>query len=355
MNRLVGVVLVNYQDYAERFLTACRDSLRAQDYPAASFKIYLVDNASSEKSRAYLHGCYPEAKILERGDGNYCAANNLGFAEAIKDGCEYLVALNMDTEMKPDWLHKLVLALEDNTEAAIAQSKILLYPQTEAEKENPKINTLGNRLNFLGFGFTSAYREADREISAYPEISGYASGCCLMIRREVFESVGGWDDSYYMYHDDIELSLKVRLAGYKIVLAPQSVVFHKYEFKRSVRMLYYMERNRYLLAFGFYPLRLLIFLAPAFIIMSLGMLAFALAKGWAPTWFKVWGFFLKPATWINIRQARARIKWISKVPFSIVAKNLESRIDFSEINNPLLKYVGNPLLRLYWKGAKKLI
>lgn len=355
MNRLVGIVLVNYQDYAERFLTACRDSLRAQDYPAANFKIYLVDNASSLKSRTYLRGCYPEAKILERGDGNYCAANNLGFVEAIKDGCEYLVALNMDTEMKPDWLSKLVLALEENLEVGIAQSKILLYPQTEAERENPKINTLGNRLNFLGFGFTSAYREADREISAYPEIKGYASGCCLIIRKEVFDSVGGWDEGYYMYHDDIELSLKVRLAGYKIILAPQSVVFHKYEFKRSVRMLYYMERNRYLLTLGFYPLRLLIFLAPAFIIMSLGMLAFALVKGWAPTWFKVWGFFLKPRTWINIKKARTRIKKTSKISFSIIAENLESQIDFSEINNPLLKYIGNPLLRLYWNSAKKLI
>ncbi len=95
MSKLVGIVLVNYQDYAERFLTACRDSLRAQDYPASNLKIYLVDNASSLKSRAYLRACYPEAKILERGDGNYCAANNLGFFEAIKDGCEYLVALNM--------------------------------------------------------------------------------------------------------------------------------------------------------------------------------------------------------------------------------------------------------------------
>jgi GT2 family glycosyltransferase len=355
MSRLVGVVLVNYQDYAERFLTACRDSLRAQDYSSLNLKVYLVDNASSEKSRAYLWGCYPEAKILERGDGNYCAANNLGFTEAIKDGCEYLVALNMDTEMSVTWLSELVLALDKNPTAGIAQSKILLYPQTEAEKQNLKINTLGNRLNFLGFGFTSAYREPDREISAYPEISGYASGCCLMIRKEVFEAVGGWDESYYMYHDDIELSLKVFLAGYKIILAPQSVVFHKYEFKRSVRMLYYMERNRYLLVLGFYPRRLLIFLAPAFIIMSLGMLAFALAKGWAPTWFKVLGFFLKPATWINIKKTRRQIKKASKISFSAIAKNLESQIDFSEINNPLLKYVGNPLLRLYWKGAKKLI
>jgi GT2 family glycosyltransferase len=158
-----------------------------------------------------------------------------------------------------------------------------------------------------------------------------------------------------MYHDDIELSLKVRLAGYKIILAPQSVIFHKYEFTRSVRMLYYMERNRYLLVLDFYPLRLLIFLAPAFIIMSLGMLAFALVKGWATTWFKTVWFFFKPSTWINIKKARVRIKQISKISFLAFAKDMESQIDFSEINNPLLKYVGNPLLKIYWNCAKKLI
>jgi len=355
MSKLVGIVLVNYQDYAAKFLAACRDSLRAQNYPAAEFKVYIVDNASSEKSLAYLKTCYPEAKVLPRADGNYCAANNLGFKEAIKAACEYLVALNMDTELEANWLSELVLALDKNPEAGIAQSKILLYPPTESERQNLKINTLGNRLNFLGFGFTSAYQEANREISGYPEIEGYASGCCFITRREVFTNIDGWDDVYYMYHDDIEFSLKTRLADNKIILAPQSVVFHKYEFARSVRMLYYMERNRYLLALGFYPLKLLIFLAPAFIIMSLGMLVFALAKGWAATWFRVFGFFLKPATWKQIKTARVKIKKLSRIPFSVLAKNLESQIDFSEISNPLLKYVGNPLLKVYWQLVKKLI
>src|SRR5680860_414170 len=331
MSKLIGIVLVNYQDYAVRFLSACRDSLRAQNYSGANFKIYIVDNASSEKSQAYLSACYPEAKILARIDGNYCAANNLGFQAAINDGCEYLVAVNMDTEMPPDWLSELVLALDNNPEAGMAQSKILLYPKTESEAQNLKINTLGNRLHFLGFGFTSSYKDADREIDGYPEISGYASGCCLIIRQEVFTAVAGWDESYYMYHDDIELSLKVRLAGHKIILAPQSVIFHKYEFARSVRMLYYMERNRYLLVLNFYPLKLLIFLAPAFIIMSLGMLVFALVKGWVATWFKVFCFFLNPLTWMRIIAMRVKIKKISHISFLTLVSDMESQIDFSEI------------------------
>jgi GT2 family glycosyltransferase len=355
MNKTVGIVLVNYKDYAAKYLLACRDSLRIQNYLAGNFKVYIVDNSSSEKSFLFLTENYPEAKILPRHDGNYCAANNLGFREAIKDGCDYLITANMDTEMSPNWLQELISALENNLEAGIAQSKILLYPKNEEDKMRPLINTLGNRIHFLGFGFTSSYGLPDKVIDGYPEIKGYASGCCFATTPEVFNSVGAWDEVYYMYHDDIEFSLKARLAGYKIILAPKSVIFHKYEFSRSVRMLYYMERNRYLLVFSFYPLRVLLLLFPAFIIMSLGLFAFALFKGWASTWFKSFFYFLKLSSWQEIKRSRLNLKKISKLRFADVAKDIEGEVDFPEINNPFLKHIGNNLLDFYWSLVKKII
>jgi GT2 family glycosyltransferase len=355
MNKLVGIILVNYKDYAVQYLPACRDSLRIQSYPSENFKVYIIDNASSEESLNYLTENYPKAKILTRNDGNYCAANNLGFQEAIKDGCDYLVTANMDTEMKADWLTELVLALENNPEAGIAQSKILLFPKNAEEKMNPKINTLGNRLHFLGFGFTSSYNLADMIISGYPEITGYASGCCFITTPKVFQGIGGWNEDYYMYHDDIEFSLKAKLAGYKIILAPKSVIFHKYEFSRSVRMLYYMERNRYLLALSFYPVRLLLFLLPAFIMMGLGLFVFALFKGWLKTWFQTLFYFLRPASWKEIKKIRKEIKKISRLHFTDLTSDIEGKVDFPEINNPVLKYIGNHVLNFYWNQARKII
>ncbi len=355
MDKSVGIILVNYKDYAKHYLTACRNSLRQQNYSANKIKVYIIDNDSSSESLAYLGSLYPESKIIARADGNYCAANNLGFKEAIKDGCDYLVTVNMDTEMEPDWLYELVLALENNADAGISQSKILLYPEKLSSAAPLKINTLGNRLQFLGFGFTSHYNQADFLVEGYPEIKGYASGCCFITSPEVFLKIGGWDEEYYMYHDDIEFSLKARLTGYKIILAPKSVIFHKYEFARSVRMLYYMERNRYLLALNFYPAIVLFFLFPAFIIMGLGMLVFALMKGWGRTWFKALVYFVKPATWSKIYNARKSIAKIKKVKFSALAVDIEGKIDFPEINNPILKYLVNPVLNSYWSLVKKII
>ncbi len=355
MNKKVGIILINYKDYAARFLEACRDSLRAQDYPAELTKIYIVDNASTLETEKYLHDIYPEVIVLTRSDGNYAAANNLGFYRAMQDGCEYLVTANMDTVMASAWLSELVKALNDNLEAGIAQSKILLFPRTEEEKKSPRLNSLGNIIHFLGFGFTSGYGEPDRQVAGYPEIKGYASGCSFIIRAEIFKTIGGYSEEFYMYHDDLELSLKVRLAGHKIILAPQSIIFHKYEFSRSVRMLYYMERNRYLTILIYYPNRLFWLILPPLLAMDLVMLAYSLVAGWSKEKLRIWQYFLRHENFEKARLVREGVNKYKVINFSDIANDFAGRIEFQEIANPLLRYIGNPLMAGYWKLIKKII
>lgn len=355
MAKKVGIILINYGNYAERFLSACRDSLRTQNYPAELVNIYIIDNASTSESLAYLNQAYHGAIVLPRIDGNYAAANNLGFRTASADGCEYLITVNMDTEMAPDWLGELVAALDSNPDAGIAQSKILLYPKTESEKKTPKINSLGNIIHFLGFGFTDGYGQPDREISAYPEIKGYASGCSFIIRADVFKQVGGYNEEYYMYHDDLELSLKVKLLGSKIILAPKSVIYHKYEFTRSTKMVYYMERNRYLTLMIFYPWYFFILVGIPGVLMDLGMFFFSLINGWFKEELKIYAYFCRPKNYEMIRQERARVKEMKIVSFNKLARNFAGKIEFQEIANPILRYLVNPLFNLYWRIVKILI
>lgn len=355
MKKKVGIILVNYKDYAQRFLIPCRDALRQQNYPADLINIYIIDNDSTPESFLYLQTIYPEAQILSRPDGNYSAANNLGFKQAQAAGCEYLVTVNMDTEMAADWLNELVLALENNPEAGIAQSKILLFPKTEADQKLLKINSLGNVIHFLGFGFTSSYGEPDREILGYPEIKGYASGCSFIARAEVIYKIGGYNEEYYMYHDDLEISLKAKLAGYKIILAPRSVIYHKYEFARSAKMIYYMERNRYLTLLTFYPGYLLVLLGLPGVVMDIGMLFYSLISGWFKEEMKIYSYFFVGKNYDKILAERKKIRGLSVLSFSSVAKNFSGRIEFQEINNPVLKYGVNPLFNLYWQIVKKII
>jgi hypothetical protein len=352
MSKKVGIILVNYKDYALKYLSACRDALLAQTYSADFMTVFIVDNASSEESRIYLANNYPQAQVLPRLDGNYAAANNLGIKTALESGCEYLVMVNMDTEMAPSWLEELVKALELNPRAGIAQSKILLYPKNEAERRQPRINSLGNIIHFLGFGFTDAYGQPDRKIAGFPEIKGYASGCSFIMRREVLDKIGGYNEEFYMYHDDLELSLKAKMAGYQIILAPRSVIFHKYEFQRSTKMIYYMERNRYLTVLSFYSNRLLLLISPLALIMDIGMFFFSLLNGWFRSELKIYAYFLRPSTYRKIDQERQRLKKLTVVKFSQIAQNFSGRIIFQEINNPILRWIVNPLLNMYWRLIK---
>ncbi len=355
MTPKVGVILVNYKDYAQKYLAPCFASLRKQTYPAEPTHIFIVDNAATPVSQEFLKKHCPEAIVLARPDGNYAAANNLGARAALSAGCAYLVMANMDTEMEAEWLNELVKALDKNPEAGLAQSKILLYPKTAAGKARPKINSLGNIFHFLGFGFTSAYGEEDRELAGYPEITGYASGCAFIIRAALFEKIGGYNEDYYMYHDDTELSLKAKLTGAKIILAPRSVIYHKYEFQRHARDLYYQERNRRLVLLAFYPLYLLLLVFPAAFFMDLGLFFFSFFGGWLKTELKICAYFSCPAHYLKICRARRRLKKIAVMPFSRLAKNFSGRIEFQEINNPLLKYLVNPAFNFYWRVIKKII
>jgi len=350
---LVGIILVGYQDYANRFLKECWESLEKQSYPAEFFQVYLVDNCPLENGK-YVKENFPRIHYLSRSDGNYTAANNLGAQQAIKDGCEYLVMANMDTVFDRYWLEELVKAIEKKEEVGIAQSKVLLYPRSSAEKKEPIVNSWGNRLHFLGFGYTEGYKEKDREISGFPEI-GYASGCSFIISQKTFWQIKGYDEEYWMYHDDVEISWKVKLLGLKIVLAPRSVVFHKYEFSRSIRMVYYMERNRYLAMFHFYKGKTILLLIPAMLIMEGGMLVFSVIGGWLGAKLKADFYFCRPDVWKRIRAKRKFVAKIRKVSDRQITKDFSGKVLFQEIDNPLLKYIGNPFLNFYWKIVKLFI
>ena len=355
MSKKVGIILVNYKDYVNRFLEECRDTLRTQTYSKDLTNIYIVDNASSAESVTYIEKNYPEAIILKREDGNYSAANNAGIKQAIKDGCDYLVIANMDTSFDKDWLLEMIKTLESDDKIGLVQSKILLYPKDEEEKKHPKINSLGNIMHYLGFGFTSAYNEVDEGNERDIEIKGYASGCSFIIKKELIDKIGAYDEEYYMYHDDVEVSWKVKLAGYKIFLAAKSVVYHKYEFSRSVRMLYYMERNRYLAMFHFYKPLTLVLLMPAIVAMDLGMWLFSLLNGWTKTKFEILKYFLSLKNWQKILKKRKEISKLRIKSDKDIIDSFEGRVLFQEVANPVLNYIANPIFNLYWKVVKNII
>jgi len=354
MQKKVGIIIINYKDYAQRFLKDCRDSLRQQTYSPGLIQVYIIDNASTADSKKYLRLEFPESIIISRKDGNYTAANNTGLKKAMKDGCELLVIANMDVLFTKDWLKELVSAVEADIQIGAAQSKMLLYKGNKSESKPKVINSLGNIIHYLGFGFTDGYNQPDRKISGLPEI-GYASGCSLIIKKEALERVGGYNEELYMYHDDVSLGWKLKLAGYKTVLAPKSVLYHKYNFDRSIAMLYFMERNRYICIFSYYKCATIMLILPALAVLNLGMLCYAITNKWFKVYLRVHWYFLLPSSWKKIMANRRNARKLRQVKDKDIVKDFVGAVKFQEIDNPVLKYIGNPILNVYWWVVRKFI
>jgi GT2 family glycosyltransferase len=345
----IGVIIVNFKDYANKFLADCRDGLENQTLRREDYAVYIVDNASSEESLRYLKQNYSEAIILPRKDGNFSAANNLGTNRAIKDGCQIVVIVNMDVEIDQNWLKSLTDPIYQNKNA-IYQSKLLSYFNKN------KINSIGNSFHYLGFGFTDGNNTEDKYgETAIKELQGFASGCALAFHRDVWVKVNGWNEDYYMYHDDLEFGWKARLLGIKSYLVTNSIIYHKYQFNRSMKMVYYMERNRYLAMLHFYKWKTLVVLFPMIAILEIAMWFYSIISGWWIQKLKVLIYFFRISTWKKILSTRKQVQITRKVRDQEIIATFKGKVIFQEINNPVLQHIGNPLMNIYFKLAKRII
>lgn len=226
-----SVIIVNTNEL--HHLRRCLPAIARQDYPGC--EVLVVDNASTDGSIAYVATEYPWVRLV-RNETNlgYAGANNVGFRHATGD---YIAVLNPDTEVRPGWLRELIRALEADPAAGLATPKILMMDDPS------RINTCGNEITLTGLTFCRGLDEpADRYDR--PEVVSAVSGAAFAIRREVLERIGGFDESFFIYFEETDLSLRAALAGFRCRYVPTATVLHKYDFRFSARKCYLQERNR---------------------------------------------------------------------------------------------------------------
>jgi hypothetical protein len=347
----VAVILINYKDYAKRYLPECIASLERQSYPRDSFKIFIVDNATTAETEKYLRETAPEAEIIPEGrNTGFAEGNNIVMRLVLGEDYDYIVLLNMDTIADPDWLRELVAAAEADKNLGAVQSLIMLHPETK------KINSLGNQFHFLGFGFCEGYGEKISDLK--PPIQRpffYASGASVLYPAKVLREVGIFDPEFFMYHEDTDLSWRIRQAGYRIILAEKSVMYHKYQFSRSILQFYHMERNRMIMLFENFRLGTLILIFPPFLFMELGMLIYAALRGMFWTKLRVYGYFLHWKNWRRMIKNKRQKAKLRKVSDRYLSRLIVGKLEFQEIANPILKYIVNPLFNVYWRVVRLLI
>lgn len=347
----VALIMINYKHYADRFLRESYNSLMQVNYPRDNFQLYIVDNVTSVETRKLCQDLAPTAKIVPSDGNGWGHANNIGAKIAIEDGFDYIFFLNMDTEFDKEFVNEAVKAYESDDGIGIVQSKLLLHPQVNGEY---KLNSKGNSMTFLGFGYCAGDGKIDEVEDKILNIT-YSSGAAILISKKNWEKIGSCDESYFMYHDDAEIGFKVKICGLRIVLAPRSVVYHKHEFGRSIMQINFMERNRIRFLLEFLKIPTLILIFPAFVIMEIGMFPYAVINKWALTKLKVYAWFFNPKNITLVLSNRKKVQSLRKIGDKELLKGVVGVIDFQQINNPVLKYIANPILNLYWTLVRRLI
>jgi GT2 family glycosyltransferase len=235
----VSIILVNYN--GKHFLEDCLCSIQKQTYPANRFEIILVDNASRDGSAAFVRERFPQVQLIEnKSNVGYASGNNLGFRKAKGN---LIALLNNDTVVEPQWLEALVDAILLDPRVGAVSSKIYF-------KNRPGIiNNAGLCLLPDGSGCDRGFHAPDQgQFNSPTEVFG-ACGAGMLMRRELFDDVGGFDDRLFMYYEDLDLAWRARIRGWRARFEPHSVVHHVHcgsSVEWSPFFLFYVERNRVL-------------------------------------------------------------------------------------------------------------
>ena len=352
MKPTVAIIYLAYNTsaYLERVFL----SVEQLDYPKESLHLIVVDNASSDGSADWIReNVVPKSeKQLPRvtffpsaTNTGFAGGNNLGIDRALLEGADYVYLLNGDAKLDPAAITEAVAMAEGDKTIGAVQSLVRLWQDEDV------LNATGGSVHFPGFGFA---RDNGRRASAEDVVGldgtdiAYASGAAVLYRSSALREVGLLEDFYFMYHDDLELGWRIRLAGYRNVLATRSIAYHHYEFRRSIKKLYWMERARLLVFLSHLKPATLILLSPFLLALELALLAFAAKGGWLKDKLCVYLDLLRPATWKHVAEKRKFSNLIRKVSDKEIVRLWTGKIEHQETSNPIVDNFANPVLSVVW-------
>jgi GT2 family glycosyltransferase len=267
----VAVVIVNFN--AGRYLEDCVETLTRQTY--RSFRVIVVDNASTDGSAEGLEARFPALTVLRAASNlGFAAANNLGLKYA--GGAKWIALLNPDAFPAPDWLEKLLSAAEAYPEYSFFGSRMRLADTPEL------LDGTGDEYHVSGASWRRDHGvPVEQGASAAGEIFAPCAAAALYSRAAV-EEVGSFDERYFCYHEDVDLAFRLRLRGYRCLYVPDAVVDHVSSGiagRRSDFATYHGHRNLVWTYVKNMPAALLWLFLPLHLAMTLAALAVCTVRG----------------------------------------------------------------------------
>jgi len=240
----VSILVLNWNK--KDMTIECIDSLKKIKYP--NYEILVIDNGSTDGSyRAFKK--MGDIKTVQTGKNlGYTGGNNAGMRKAKGD---YVLVLNNDVIVDPDFLNELVRAAESDPQIGIVGPKVYYN-----HKKNVIFSAGGYTSKIMGLGILIGLNKIDRGQYEKQKKVNMIPGCCMLIKRKVLDKVGYFDDNFYIYFDEMDYCLRAIDSGFKCVYVPKSVIWHKvagstgdrddgnYIYKPNKFRAYYVTRNR---------------------------------------------------------------------------------------------------------------
>ncbi len=228
----IAYIMVTYNSASR--VADCLSAIRNQRLVSA--QVIVVDNDSHDLTAEIVTKSQPDATLIRN-------TQNLGYGAAVNSGAaaahsEYLVILNPDVTLHPDWSARILQTMKARPQCGAAEGRIFLA------REPDVLNCDGSHINFLGFGCMKGY---GRRAPARDQVTGvsYPSGAAFMARRAAFLQVGGFDATYFLYYEDADLGLRLHADGWEVLNVPSAICYHDYNPSLRPEKVYWLERNRW--------------------------------------------------------------------------------------------------------------
>ena len=324
--------------------------------------VIVVDNASTDGSGSIVERQFPEVRLLReptnRGFGGGC---NVGIRAAASASAPWVMLLNQDAELEAGAIARLSEFIAAHPRAAAVQPAVM--------RHDGLVNSLGNPFHYLGFSTSGgnglSVEEAERDPTlpwlrdstwrrAAVPVPGF-SGAAVMLRMRALDDVGLFEEELFLYHEDLELGLRLRRAGWTLHLLGTARAVHHYDFSRNRGKWYYLERNRHWMLLAHYRRRSLLVLSLPLLSVEAAIWAMAWRQGWAREKWASYMYWMRPGAAAHLRSRRRTLASRAGVSDAQLLATASGRLEATEASGPLVTAVINPSSALLWRLLRPLI
>ena len=330
----VSVVVLGYG--VEPWLGQCLESVLGQG--ALLRECVLVDNGIADESRPAIPPD-PRLRVV-------VPSHNLGFSGGCNEGARHssaplLVFVNSDAVLASGALAALAAVLA-NESVGLVTASVRLGDRPD------RVNAAGNPMHYLGYTWSGGMGDLASEHDVPREVT-CVSGATFGVRREVWDQLGGFDDEYFAYGEDVDLSIRAWQAGHTVRFEPAAVSVHHYEFGRNPQKWFLLERGRLINVLTLFEPRTRRYVVPMLAVVEVGSLLVAARQGWAGSKVAAWRWLWDNREYLHERTAR--VEAARRRPDSEILPRLSAEVLPPPEFGLRVPRVANAVLKSYWTWA----